>query len=89
MFSNTQEMMRRKAEQADLQQAIEFQRRRFLNLQLPDMDSELFHQHQRSLSIGSPVHFPSRVNQSMLFRSENAGEEGIEGYFYPHTWSVA
>ncbi|CAA7030078.1 unnamed protein product [Microthlaspi erraticum] len=79
MFSNTQEMMRRKAEQADLQQAIEFQRRRFLNLQLPDMDSESFHQHQRSLSIGSPVHFPSRVNQSMLFRSDNAAEEGIEG----------
>ncbi|ESQ47773.1 hypothetical protein EUTSA_v10020318mg [Eutrema salsugineum] len=79
MFSNTQEMMRRKAEQADLQQAIEFQRRRFLNLQLPDIDSESFHHHQRSLSIGSPVHFPSRVNQSMLFRSENAGEEVIEG----------
>ncbi|CAH2053161.1 unnamed protein product [Thlaspi arvense] len=79
MFSNTQEMLRRKAEQADLQQALEFQRRRFLNLQLPDMDSESFQHHQRSLSIGSPIHFPSRVNQSMLFRSENAGEEGIEG----------
>ncbi|KAG2317489.1 hypothetical protein Bca4012_068374 [Brassica carinata] len=77
MFSNTQEMMmRRKAEQ----EALEFQRRRLLNLQLPDMDSELFHHHQRSLSIGSPVHIPSRsVNQSMLFRSENAGEEVIEG----------
>ncbi|KAF8082261.1 hypothetical protein N665_0839s0001 [Sinapis alba] len=81
MFSNTHEMMmRRKAEQADLQQALEFQRRRLLNVELPDMDSELFHHHQRSLSIGSPVHFPSRsVNQSMLFRSENAGEEVIEG----------
>ncbi|CAN8258587.1 unnamed protein product [Cochlearia groenlandica] len=73
MYSNTHEMMRRKAEQADLQQTLEFQRRRFLNLQLPDMDNESFHHHQRSLSIGSPVHFPSRVNQSMLFRSENAG----------------
>ncbi|KAJ0229832.1 RNA-binding [Hirschfeldia incana] len=82
MFSNTQEMMmmRRKAEQAELQLALEFQRRRLLNVQLPDMDSESFHHHQRSLSIGSPVHFPSRsVNQSMLFRSENAGEEVIEG----------
>ncbi|VVA98917.1 unnamed protein product [Arabis nemorensis] len=79
MYSNTQEMLRRKAEQAELQQALEFQRRRFLNLQLPDMDSESFHHHQRSLSIGSPVHYPSRANQSMLFRSENGGEEVIEG----------
>ncbi|CAH8391196.1 unnamed protein product [Eruca vesicaria subsp. sativa] len=82
MFSNTQEMMRRrKAEEADLQHAmIEFQRRRMLNLQLPDLNSELFNHHQRSLSIGSPVHFPSRgVNQSMLFRSENVSEEVIEG----------
>ena len=81
MFSNTQEMMmRRKAEEAELQQAFEFQRRRLLNLHLPDMDSELFHHHQRSLSIGSPVHFPSRsANQSMLFRSENSGEEVIQG----------
>ncbi|KAG7626041.1 RNA recognition motif domain [Arabidopsis thaliana x Arabidopsis arenosa] len=78
MFSNTQEMMRRKAEQADLQQAIEFQRRRFLSLQLPDMDSESFLHHQRSLSIGSPVHFSPRVNQSMLFRSENTSDEVFE-----------
>ncbi|XP_018485782.2 zinc finger CCCH domain-containing protein 55 isoform X1 [Raphanus sativus] len=80
MFSSTQEMMmRRKAEQAELQQALEFQRRRLINLQLPDLDSESFHHHQRSLSIGSPVHYPSRVNQSMLFRSENAGEQVLEG----------
>ncbi|CAN6999960.1 unnamed protein product [Brassica rapa subsp. trilocularis] len=85
MFSSTQEMMRRKAEQAELQQALEFQRRRLVNLQLPDLDSESFHHHQRSLSIGSPLHYPSRVNQSMLFRSENAGEEagnGDSGHFH-------
>ncbi|KAJ0264613.1 RNA-binding [Hirschfeldia incana] len=76
MFSSTQEIMRRKAEQAEV---LEFQRRRLVNLQLPDLDSESFHHHQRSLSIGSPVHYPSRVNQSMLFRSENAGEEVVEG----------
>lgn len=75
--------MRRKAEQADLQQAIEFQRRKFLNLQLPDMDSESFLHHQRSLSIGSPVNFPSRVSQSMLFRSEDTSEEVIEGCSIP------
>ncbi|KAL0688617.1 hypothetical protein Bca4012_088294 [Brassica carinata] len=34
----------------------EYQRRRFHNLQLTDLDSESFYQH--SLSIGSPVHFP-------------------------------
>ncbi|XP_010466330.1 PREDICTED: zinc finger CCCH domain-containing protein 55-like isoform X3 [Camelina sativa] len=82
MFSNTQEMMRRKAEQAaDLQQAIEYQRKRFLNLQLPDMDSESFLHHQRGLVIGSPVHFAPRGNQSLLFRSENTSDDVIEGHF--------
>lgn len=85
MFSShTQEMLRRKAEQqADLQQAIievELQRRRFLNLQLPDMENdESIHHHQRSLSIGSPAHFPPRFSHSHLFQSENNGEEITEG----------
>lgn len=83
MFSNkTQEMLRRKAEQqADLQQAIEveLQRRRFLNLRLPEMENESIHHHQRNLSIGSPSHFPPRFNHSLLFQSENNIEETIEG----------
>ena len=42
MFYNAQEMMLRREleEQADLQQAIELQRRRVMNLQLPDRSEE-------------------------------------------------
>ncbi|KAL9309343.1 hypothetical protein AtEden1_Chr1g0050021 [Arabidopsis thaliana] len=83
MFSNkTQEMLRRKTEQADLQHAIEveLQRRRFLNLQLPDMENKyIHHHHQRSPSIGSPSHFPPRFNHSLLFQSGNNNEEIMEG----------
>ncbi|EOA40098.1 hypothetical protein CARUB_v10008791mg [Capsella rubella] len=81
MFSNkTQEMLRRKTEQADLQQAIEveLQRRRFLNLQLPDMEHESIHHHHRSPSF-SPAHIPPRFNNSLLFQSENDNEEIMEG----------
>lgn len=87
MFPNkTQEMLRRKAEQqADLQQAIEveLQRRRFLTLQLPERENESIHHHQRSLSIGSPAHFPPRFNHSLLFQLENNIEETIEGCCWP------
>ncbi|CAH2036403.1 unnamed protein product [Thlaspi arvense] len=83
MFSNsTHEMLRRKAEQeADLQQAIEveLQRRRFLNLQLPDLENEPIHHLHRSLSIGSRAHFPPRFNQSLLFQPENNIGETTEG----------
>ncbi|KAL1220908.1 Zinc finger CCCH domain-containing protein 55 [Cardamine amara subsp. amara] len=81
MFSNkTREMLRRKTEQADLLQAIEleFQRRRLLNLQLPDMENDSIHHHQRS-PIGSPAHFPPRFNHSHLFQSEHNIEETNEG----------
>ncbi|XP_010479635.1 PREDICTED: zinc finger CCCH domain-containing protein 55-like isoform X2 [Camelina sativa] len=81
MFSNkTQEMLRRKSEEADLQQAIEveLQRRRFLNLQLPDMEHESIQHHQRSPSF-SRAHIPPRFNHSLLFHSENNNEEMMEG----------
>ncbi|CAH8352593.1 unnamed protein product [Eruca vesicaria subsp. sativa] len=69
MFSsNTQEMMRRKAEQE-----VELQRRRFLALQLPERENE------RGLSIGSPSHLPPRFNHSLLFQPESSLEETTEG----------
>lgn len=58
MFYNTQEMLlRRKLEEhADLQQAIELQGRRLMNLQLLDLKNHRYHPHQyhHNLSVGSP-----------------------------------
>ncbi|XP_065867351.1 zinc finger CCCH domain-containing protein 55-like [Euphorbia lathyris] len=52
-------MLRRKLEQqAELQQAIELQGRRLINLQLPDLRGDFVHHHQRSLSAGSPISMP-------------------------------
>lgn len=57
MFYNTHEMLLRRKleEQAELQQAIELQGRRMMNLQLPDIKNDRLHHHQRSLSVGAPV----------------------------------
>ncbi|CAI0450199.1 unnamed protein product [Linum tenue] len=51
---NSQEMMLRRKleEQAELQQAIELQGRRLVNLQLPDLRGDYVNHHQRSLSMG-------------------------------------
>ncbi|XVF47327.1 hypothetical protein PTKIN_Ptkin03bG0100600 [Pterospermum kingtungense] len=61
MFYNAQERILRREleEQADLQQAIEMQRRRFMNLQLPDFKNDGIRHHQRSLSIGASVSLPA------------------------------
>uniref|UniRef100_A0A2P2JS18 Nucleic acid binding protein n=1 Tax=Rhizophora mucronata TaxID=61149 RepID=A0A2P2JS18_RHIMU len=63
MFYNTQEiLLRRKLEeQADLQQAIELQGRRLINLQLLDLKNHTFspHQYFRGLSSGSPLSSPT------------------------------
>ncbi|XP_010544176.1 PREDICTED: zinc finger CCCH domain-containing protein 55-like isoform X2 [Tarenaya hassleriana] len=79
MFSNRQEKLRREAEQADLQHAIELQRRRFVNLQLPNLENESMYRHQHSLSVGSPLLYPSHVNQNIPLRSESINEEIIKG----------
>ncbi|KAI4302503.1 hypothetical protein MLD38_038238 [Melastoma candidum] len=66
-FYNSQDILWRKRleEQADLQQAIELQSHRLLNLQLLDVKK---HYHQRALSTGSPIpsptHSPSLFNQT-------------------------
>ncbi|WCJ36863.1 Zinc finger CCCH domain-containing protein 55 [Euphorbia peplus] len=61
-------MLRRKLEQqAELQQAIELQGRRLINLQLPDLRGDFAHHHQRSLSAGSPISMPpyAHVDQNL------------------------
>ncbi|XP_048625781.1 zinc finger CCCH domain-containing protein 55 isoform X2 [Brassica napus] len=74
MFYERREMMRRKMEQADRQRAIEFERRRFINLQLPE-----FKNHHRGFSVGSPGYFPSASNQSADIQSElNSAADAFE-----------
>ncbi|KAK4857288.1 hypothetical protein QYF36_026526 [Acer negundo] len=80
-FYHTREMMLRRKleEQAKLQQAIEFQRRRFMNLQLPDLKNHIHH-HQRSLSVGSPVTLHSHdVNQNVILPCDGINQEVLEG----------
>ncbi|CAI0412495.1 unnamed protein product [Linum tenue] len=75
---NSQEMMLRRKleEQAELQQAIELQGRRFINLQLPDLRGDYVNHHQRSLSMGGvsmSTHSP--LNQKIAKSEE---EENVE-----------
>ncbi|CAN8299453.1 unnamed protein product [Cochlearia groenlandica] len=70
MFYEKQEMLRRKMEQADLLRAIETERRRFTNLQLPEFKNSVVANHHRSFSVGSPGCFSSASNQSPDFQSE-------------------
>ncbi|TYH53912.1 hypothetical protein ES332_D09G132900v1 [Gossypium tomentosum] len=67
MFYNAQEMMLRREleEQADLQQAIELQRRRFMNLQLPDFKNDGIHHHHCSLSVGASVPSSGSMKQEV------------------------
>ncbi|KAL4302972.1 hypothetical protein GQ457_10G006930 [Hibiscus cannabinus] len=61
LFYNAPEMMLRREveEQADLQHAIELQRRRLVNLQLPDFKNDGIHHHQHSESVGASVSLPA------------------------------
>ncbi|XP_024011802.1 zinc finger CCCH domain-containing protein 55 isoform X2 [Eutrema salsugineum] len=78
MFYERREMMRRKMEQADLQRAIEIERRRFINLQLPEFKNSVVPNHHRSFSVGSPGYFSSASNQSPDFQSELTGADALE-----------
>lgn len=86
MFYNTQEMLRRKLEEeADLQQAIEFQGRRLLNLQLLDLKNNNHHHQHRylhGLITGSPpsptiLHSPS--NQTLSFPVDDIDQDVPRG----------
>ncbi|CAI0412496.1 unnamed protein product [Linum tenue] len=81
---NSQEMMLRRKleEQAELQQAIELQGRRFINLQLPDLRGDYVNHHQRSLSMGGvsmSTHSP--LNQKIA-KSEEEGQFIMGSYSY-------
>ncbi|KAF3546928.1 hypothetical protein DY000_02000510 [Brassica cretica] len=80
MFYERREMMRRKMEQADLERAIEFERRRVINLQLPEFKNSVVPpNHQGSFSVGSPGCFSSASNQSSGIQSElNSAADAFE-----------
>ncbi|KAG5238387.1 zinc finger CCCH domain-containing protein [Salix suchowensis] len=80
MFYNNQEMLRRKLEEeADLQQAIELQGRRLLNLQLLDLKNHRQHRHFHDWSTGSPLPSPTIVhspnNQTLFFPIDGIDKE--------------
>ncbi|KAJ4839610.1 hypothetical protein Tsubulata_029638 [Turnera subulata] len=82
MLYNTHEMiLRRKLEeQAELQQAIELQGRRLINLQLPDIRGDFIPpRHQRSLSVGSPISLHITANQNVLLTSDGQNESPEDG----------
>ncbi|KAK8604963.1 hypothetical protein V6N13_082425 [Hibiscus sabdariffa] len=66
MFYNAPEKMLRREfeEQTDLQHSIELQRRRLVNLQLPDFKNDGIHRHHRSLSVGASVSLPAYSHDS-------------------------
>ncbi|PWA50226.1 RNA-binding (RRM/RBD/RNP motifs) family protein [Artemisia annua] len=75
---NHEMMLRRKLEERELQQAIDFQDRRLMNLQIADMKN---HQLQRSLSLGvgvhAGIHSPTQMNQNFMFSSSCNNEEFV------------
>ncbi|KAJ0083683.1 hypothetical protein Patl1_29529 [Pistacia atlantica] len=83
MFYQTQDMMLRRKfdEQLELQQAIEFQRKRLMNLQQPNLKNQPINHHQRSLSVGNPVALPTHndINQNLVLPSGGINQEVLEG----------
>ncbi|KAI8526136.1 hypothetical protein RHMOL_Rhmol13G0285300 [Rhododendron molle] len=83
MFSNSKEMLRRKLEQVELQQAIELQGRRMMNFQLSELKNHHHgHQFQQNRIPGIPIPSPApphlRINQSHLLRSNSFNQEILE-----------
>ncbi|XP_057479690.1 zinc finger CCCH domain-containing protein 55-like [Actinidia eriantha] len=84
MFLNSQEvMLRRKLEQAELQQAIELQGRRMMNWQLSDLKNH-HHGHQFQPNPGPGIPNPSpaqphlHINRSLLLQSDSPNQEVLE-----------
>lgn len=103
MFYNSHQdlLWRRKLEeqqQADLQQTLDLQSRRLLNLQLLDVKkNQLHHHHHRALSTGSPIpsptHSPNPFAQNLIFptiRSSNSSSSSsdvvLRGYESSHVF---
>lgn len=84
MFSNSKEMLRRKLEQVELQQAIELQGRKIMNFQLSELKN-YHHGHQfqpnriPGITIPSPAPPHLRINQSHLLHSNSFNQEILEG----------
>lgn len=80
MLYNSQEMMirRKLEEQAELQQAIEYQGRRLMNLQLPDVVNQQLH----PLAV-IPIPFPAQaypqMNQGLVHSSDGITQEAVDG----------
>lgn len=92
MFYSAPEMTLRREfeEQADLQHAIELQRRRFVNLQLPDFKNDCIHHHQRSLSVGGSVSLPAYSHSSQnVHLSDSIKQEGSEGLLISLSCSIS
>ncbi|XP_016900901.1 zinc finger CCCH domain-containing protein 46-like isoform X4 [Cucumis melo] len=84
MMYNTQGMMLRRKleEQVELQQALELQGRRLLNLQLPDLkNDQLHHHHPHNLPICAPLSIEShnQMNQN-IFPPDFINQEASEGH---------
>ncbi|GMJ07066.1 hypothetical protein like AT3G51950 [Hibiscus trionum] len=81
MFYNTQEMLLRRKleEQADLQQAIELQGRRLMNLQLLDLKNQHQSQFHHGLSTGSIIPSPTVPrtpnNHALIFPADGINQE--------------
>ncbi|XP_071709369.1 zinc finger CCCH domain-containing protein 46-like isoform X2 [Rutidosis leptorrhynchoides] len=69
-------MLRRKLEERELQQAIEFQDRRLMNLHLTDLKN---HQLQRSFSLGVSIPSPTHMNQTRMFSPNDNNDEFVSG----------
>lgn len=83
MFYQTQNLMLRRKfdEQLELQQAIEFQSKRLMNLQLPNLKNQPINHHQHSLSVGNYVTIPAHndINQNLILPSGGINQEVLEG----------
>lgn len=85
---NTQGMMLRRKleEQVELQQALELQGRRLLNLQLPDLkNDQLHHHHPHNLPICAPLSTEShnQMNQN-IYPPDFINQEASEGLLILH-----
>lgn len=73
-------LLRRKyEEEAELQQALEFQERRMKSLQLLDLKNNPIH-HQRSFSVGAPFAFPHPLSSHVISAGLSSDIGDITGY---------
>lgn len=86
MYNAQGMMLRRKLEeQVELQQALELQGRRLLNLQLPDLkNDQLHHHHPHNLPICSPLSTEShnQMNQNVIIPPDFINQEASEGLLF-------